>query len=143
MRRAVAAVGVGLLVAGCGAGGSDEARPGVRARSALGLGERLTLPTGESIAVHEYRAGQPALVEVEACAGTDGRSSAEPGRFRLELEDGGAIAATSPADEPSFQAPSTPGECRRGRIAYEVGPGQTPAAVTFTAGEATARWRVP
>lgn len=155
MRRTMAAAGVVLLLGACG---GDRTGSAVRARSALDMGEKATFPNGETVQVHGYQpvvrpdttlatpsdaGGSFSVVEVEACAGTDGAASAEAGRFRLEMPDGRRIDPSSvTAKEPPFRKPGAPGECNRGAITYEVGPGQRPAAVSFLAGDTTVRWRV-
>ena len=51
MKRTVAAVGLSLLLAACGSEGGGGEEPSVRARSTLGLGETVTLASGESVQV--------------------------------------------------------------------------------------------
>ena len=156
MRRTMAAAGVVLLLGACGSG-RDET-DSVRARSALDLGEKATFPDGETVAVHGYEAGvRPdatlggapdatgsfSVVDVEACAGTAGGATAEAGRFRLELPDGSQVAPASvAAEEPSLRTPGASGECNRGTVTFEVGPGARPEAVAYLAAGTTIRWRV-
>lgn len=155
MFRTVAAVGALLLVGACGSGGDGAEEGSVRARPALALGEKVTLANGETVALHGYQGsvrpegagpGDPrsfSVIDVEACAGLDGRSIAEPGRFELEMADGSRIAAASVvAKPPPLGPPTTPGQCSRGTVSYEVDPARNPAAVSFATGESAVRWRV-
>lgn len=157
MRRTMAAAGVALLFGACGGdgGGTDSA---VRARSTLAMGEKATFANGETVQVNGYEgdvrpeaaAGGPAgagrsfsVVEVEACAGSDGRATAEAGKFQLEMPDGTRVPpATVNAKEPPLRTPAAPGECSRGTITYEVDRGPPPQAVSFQAAQSAVRWRV-
>jgi hypothetical protein len=118
----------------------------------------VTFPNGETVQVNGYEAGvRPeaaagapsgatgsfSLVDAEVCAGLDGVATAEAAAFGLEMPDGSRVApAPVNAKEPPLRKPSTPGECSRGTITYEVGPGLQPAAVSYVAAGRTVRWTV-
>ena len=155
MVRTVAAVGALVLAGAWGCGGDGTGEGSVRARSTLAMGEKVTLANGETVAVHGYQSGvRPeetgaadgptfGVIDVEACAGADGRSGAEVGRFQLELADGGGIPpAPVAAKQPPLVPPTGPGQCRRGTVSYEVGPGRRPTAVSFAGSGTTVRWAV-
>ena len=155
-RTAAVGLALALVVAACG--DEDRTDSAVRARSALAMGEKVTLSNGETVQVHGYEAevrpeaaagaladaGRSyAVVDVEACAGADGGATAEAARFELEMPDGSRIApAPVVAREPALRALGAPGECSRGTITYEVAPGQRPRAVSFLAAQSTVRWQV-
>ena len=158
MKGTVAAVGLSLLLAACGSEGGGGQELSVRARPTLGLGETVTLASGESVQVRGYQAGvRPerhgpdggdvrtfAVIDVEACADGDGRSGAEPARFHLEMADNSRVSPVPiVAREPALRLPTSPGECTRGTISYELQAGRNPVAVSFAAtADTTVRWRV-
>jgi hypothetical protein len=158
MRRTVAAVGLALVLVVTACGGEDRTDSAVRARSALGMGEKVTFPNGETVQVHSFEAevrpdaagGAPAgagrsyaVVDVEACAGTEGGATAEAGKFELEMPDGTRIPPVPVvAREPALRAPGAPGQCNRGTVTYELGSGLRPRAVAFLGPQAAVRWQV-
>lgn len=104
-----------------------------------------------SVAPTSQYAAQPkaamqfAAAEVQECAGPAGERFS-PNRFDFELAmvDNTRVRAGVEVVAPQLaSSPLLPGDCIRGWVSFEVSSAAAVRAVVYSAGNASAKWRVP
>lgn len=157
-----------VCLVGCrGGGGTPEPAPATAPTTVVGpllgtfpLGQRATLPDGDSVQVYAYSAAvtpsnpysQPrpgtafSVLDVEACSGPSPTPGGllNPFFFSLEMPDRSSIPAGIPVKDPPLNVSTLgPGACSRGFVTFEVPTGVAPAVVVYGIPSVSIRWKVP
>ena len=142
---------VTLAIAGCTSDAGKRSAPTLTAPTSstgpllgtFGIGNRATLPGGDTVQVYGYSAditpsnefSRPrpgsvfSVIDVEGCAGQSPTPGAllNPFFFHLELPDGSTVPAGIPVKDPALSvARLIPGACSRGFVTFEVPTGVAP-----------------
>lgn len=154
MRRLLVVLAVVLAAAGCGddGGGSPVTTVTVVLDDSLSVGETFE-QGGVSLTVHGVEQAEGLVVaDVEACLApsTPPGLPIEAAAWQLRIEGRSeALTRAVLADPPPAARPAWParvaldsGDCRRGRVPFEVDPGVVPRQVLFVQLGRPVAWRV-
>jgi Domain of unknown function (DUF4352) len=155
-----AALLAAIAFASCGSNGhsSSAANTTTTTAPAATVGSTLTLKNGSTVELFSYGRATPSsfytvkpdhtvvAVDVQGCVPSSGEeTSFNPLYFSIKMPDNTKISAALGAVDGQIDSSKvTPGDCVRGRVAFDVPAGTQPEALYFQPfGSSALRWTLP